>query len=115
MNPRELSAKSGVSVDTIKRIIRKESAEEARIDTVTDIVEKGFGMELWEIFYNGDKSLVSLNAEVAALKEERDSLISEIAVQAEEIKRLTVQVETLKDELLALMREIIKERVNAKV
>lgn len=116
ISTREISEKSGISADTIDRIIKSksETADMPRIDTLADIVEKGLGAELWEVFYLGDRSLVALNAEVSALRAERDALIAELAVSVESAKALAAKVDALKDELLALMREIIKERVNAK-
>lgn len=110
ISTREISERSGISADTIDRIIKSksETADMPRIDTLADIVEKGLGAELWEVFYLGDRSLVALNAEVSALRAERDALIAELAVSVESAKALAAKVDALKDELLDLMRARIK-------
>ena len=109
ISTREISERSGISADTIDRIIKSksETADMPRIDTLADIVEKGLCAELWEVFYLGDRSLVALNAEVSALRAERDALIAELAVSVESAKALAAKVDALKDELLALMREML--------
>ena len=109
ISTREISERSGISADTIDRIIKSksETADMPRIDTLADIVEKGLGAELWEVFYLGDRSLVALNAEVSALRAERDALIAELAVSVESAKALAAKVDALKDELLSLMREML--------
>ena len=92
---------SGVSVDTITRIRNPENSEKdsPRINTLEDLC-RPLGVELWEIFYMGDKSLVSLQAEIASLKAERDALIAENGA-------LKNKVETLRDDVNALKNEII--------
>lgn len=80
LTTREISERSGVSVDTIHRITRRENVDSIRLDTLTDIAERGLGVELWEIFS------APMQSEIAALKEENAKL---------------------KDELLALMREML--------
>ena len=51
------SEESGVSLDTIGRIIRPENPEKdsPRVSTLEDLCEV-LGVELWEIFYVGDRS-----------------------------------------------------------
>ena len=104
-----LSEESGVSVDTISRIIRPENPEKdsPRVNTLEDIC-KVLGVEVWELFYIGDRSLVSLQAEINTLKAERDSLLAENAVQKDTINRLTNKIDCLKDELLDAYRKTIK-------
>lgn len=80
LTTREISDRSGVSVDTIHRITRRENVDSIRLDTLTDIAERGLGVELWEIFS------APMQSEIAALKEENAKL---------------------KDELLDLMREML--------
>jgi transcriptional regulator with XRE-family HTH domain len=95
------SEESGVSVDTISRIIHPENPEKdsPRINTLEDLC-KPLGVELWEIFYLGDRSFVSLQSEIIALKTEHDDLVAENAV-------LKTQVETLRDKNDALKDQII--------
>ena len=94
---------SGVSIDTISRIIRPDNPKKdsPKVSTLVELCEV-LGVELWEIFYIGDKSLVSLQAEITLLKEERDALLAENAVQKDKIETLRDKMDTLKDELIAV-------------
>lgn len=96
---------SGVSVDTICRIIHPENAEKdsPRVNTL-DKLCAALGVELWEIFYTGDQSFVVAQAELAALRAERDALIAEKAVLTEKVYSLRERNEALKDELLELYK-----------
>ena len=101
LSTKEWSELSEVSVDTIKRIRNPENPEKdsPRVNTLEDLC-RPLGVELWEIFYMGDKSLVSLQAEIASLKAERDALIAENGA-------LKNTVDTLHDNVNALKNEII--------
>ena len=82
ISTREWSERSGLSADTISRIMNspKVKTDAPRIDTIEALC-RGLGVEMWEVFYMGDRSFVSLQAENASLKAERDCLIAENAVQ----------------------------------
>ena len=82
---REISERSGVSVDTISRILKREDAEAPRIDTIAIIAEKGLGVSLGDIFAQDSAEIAELKAEVARLKDEL------IAVQRAYIVALTGQ------------------------
>ena len=101
LSTKQWSELSEVSVDTIKRIRNPENPEKdsPRVNTLEDLC-RPLGVELWEIFYMGDKSLVSLQAEIASLKAERDALIAENGA-------LKNKVDTLRDNVNALKNEII--------
>lgn len=96
------SEESGVSIDTIGRILHPENPDKdsPRVNTLVDLC-KALGIELWEIFYLGDRSFVSLQAEVTALKAERDALIADNAILREKIDTLKDKVDSLKDDLIA--------------
>lgn len=98
---KELSELSGVSVDTIKRIIKPENPlkDSPKVNTLEDLC-KVLGVEIWEIFYLGDRSFVSLQAEIATLKSERDSLVAENAVLKDKVESLRDKVDSLKDDLI---------------
>lgn len=102
---------SGVSVDTLDRIIHPENPEKdsPRINTLEKVVEP-FGIELWELFYTGDKSFVALQAEIANLKNERDELIAENAVLKESTRKLSEKVDSLRDDLVDICKNYMKER-----
>jgi DNA-binding Xre family transcriptional regulator len=102
MSNKKWSEESGVSIDTITRIIHPENPEKdsPRVNTLEDLCEP-LGVELWEIFYLGDRSFVSLQAEIAVLKSERDALVAENAVLKDKIDSLKDKVDSLKDDLIA--------------
>lgn len=103
------SEDSGVSIDTINRIIHPENPEKdsPRVNTLEDLC-KPLGVELWEIFYLGDRSLVSLQSEINTLKAEHDALVAESAVQKSNIETLKDKVDALKDEIIATHNYYIK-------
>lgn len=108
------SEASGLPVDTINRIInsRKEKKESPRIDTIEDLCA-GLGVEVWEIFYLGDRSLVSLQAEINTLKTERDALVAENALAKDKIETLKDKIDSLKDEIIAVHNYYIKQKSNS--
>ena len=107
------SEESGVSIDTIGRILHPETPDKdsPRVNTLVDLC-KALGIELWEIFYLGDRSFVSLQAEVTTLKSERDALIAENAILREKIDTLKDKVDSLKDDLIATHNYYNKLKVN---
>lgn len=113
MSNKKWSEESGVSIDTIGRIIRPENPEKdsPRVNTLEDLCEV-LGVELWEIFYSGDRSFVNLQAENLALKAERDALIAENGALMSTISTLTTKVDTLKDEIIDIHRYYIKQKSN---
>ena len=98
---KEWSEMSDVSVDTIKRIIKPENPlkDSPKVNTLEDLC-KTLGVEIWEIFYLGDRSFVSLQAEIATLKSERNALVAENAVLKDKVESLRDKVDSLKDELI---------------
>jgi transcriptional regulator with XRE-family HTH domain len=102
---------SGVSVDTINRIIHPENPEKdsPRVNTLEDLC-KVLGVELWELFYIGSTSLVDLQAELSTLKAERDTLVAENAVYKEKIDTLRDKVDSLKDEIIETHKYYIKQK-----
>lgn len=103
------SEESGVSIDTISRIIHPENPvkDSPRVNTLEELC-KVLGVELWEIFYIGDKSLVDLQAEIVALKSERDALIAENGALRDTIEKLRDKVDVLKDEIINTHNHYIK-------
>lgn len=107
------SEESGVSIDTINRITHPENPEKdsPRVNTLEDLC-KPLGVEIWEIFYMGDKSLVSLQAEIASLKSERDSLIAENGILKNRVDTLRDKVDSLKDEIITIHNYYITRSTN---
>lgn len=95
------SEESGISVDTITRIIHPENPEKdsPRITTLKDLC-KPLGVELWEVFYLGDRSLVSLQAEISILKGEHDELIAENSLLKAKVETLQEKCDSLKDQII---------------
>jgi transcriptional regulator with XRE-family HTH domain len=103
------SEESGVSIDTIARIIHPENPEKdsPRVNTLEDLC-KPLDVELWEIFYMGDRSFVSLQAELTALKAERDALLIENGALKDKVETLRDKVDSLKDEIIDTHKYYIK-------
>lgn len=92
------SEESGVSLDTIGRIIHPENPEKdsPRVSTLEDLCEP-LGVELWEIFYVGDRSFVDLQAELNNLRAERDALLQENGALKDKVETLRDKVDSLTD------------------
>ena len=105
------SDESGVSIDTITRVVRPENPvkDSPRVNTLEELC-KPLGVELWEIFYLGDHSRVALQAELIALKAERDALISENGALKDKVETLRDKVDSLKDEIIATHNYYIKQK-----
>jgi transcriptional regulator with XRE-family HTH domain len=105
---------SGISMDTIGRIIHPENPEKdsPRVNTLEDLCA-ALGVELWEIFYVGDRSFVDLQAELTALKSEHDALVSENAVLRSKVESLRDKVDNLKDDLIVTHNYYNKIKTNS--
>ena len=106
-----MSERSGISIDTITRILTSKDikTDSPRINTIADLCN-ALGVELWEIFYTGDKSLVILQAEIDTLKTERDGLIAENGALKNRVDTLRNKVDSLKDEIIDTHNYYIKGR-----
>jgi transcriptional regulator with XRE-family HTH domain len=95
------SEESRVSLDTIGRIIHPENPEKdsPRVSTLEDLC-KVLGVELWEIFYCGDRSFVDLQAEYNNLKAERDALLAENGALKAKVEALRDKVDNLNDVII---------------
>ena len=105
------SEESGVSIDTIGRIIHPENPEKdsPRVNTLEDLC-KPLGIDLWDIFYLGDKSHVSLQAEINTLRAERDALLAENTIQKDKIENLRDKIDNLTDAIIATHKYYIKQK-----
>ena len=99
---RKWSEDSGVSLDTISRIIHPQNPDKdsPKVNTLEDLC-RALGVEVWEIFYTGNTSLVSLQVEIESLKTERDALIAENGALKSRVETLRDKVDSLKDEVIA--------------
>ena len=107
---KQLAEESGVSVDTISRIIHPDNPikDSPRVNTLEELC-KALGVELWEIFYLGDRSFVSLQAEIRAFVAERESLIAENGALKDKVETLRDKVDSLKDEIISIHNHYIKQ------
>ena len=101
MSNKMLADASGISQDTVSRMFNTSVTikEGPGIETIIAVCN-ALGVEVWEIFYTGDKSFVGLQAEYTTLKDERDFLVAENAVLKSENERLHTKVDILKDEII---------------
>lgn len=101
LSHKQWSEESGVSVDTINRITHPENLEKdsTKVNTLEDLC-KVLGVELWEIFYTGDRSFVNLQAENLSLKAERDELVAENAILKNKVEMLRDKNDMLKDTII---------------
>lgn len=105
---KQWSLESGVSVDTITRIIHPDNPDKdsPKVNTLEDLC-KPLGKELWEIFFIGDTSFVSMHSELIALRAERDALLADNAVLRDKVTTLRDKNDELKDDLIALQRLVL--------
>lgn len=105
---------SGVSADTLNRIIFPDNPEKdsPHVSTLERIC-KVLGVELWELFYIGDKSLVILQAELTALNAERDTLLAENAVLKTQVSDLQSKNDLLKDDIINTHKYYINKEIKS--
>ena len=110
LSPKKWSELSGVSVDTINRLIHPKNPDKdsLNVDTLERLC-KALDIEPWILFYSGDRSLVSLQAELASLKAERDELVAENAVLKTKVETLREKNEALKDQIIEIHNYYIKK------
>lgn len=107
---KKLSELSGVSVDTITRVIRPKNPEKdsLNVDTLERICT-ALDVEPWVLFYSDDRSFASLQAECDILKAERDELLAEVAVLRTKVETLREKNEALKDQIIETHNYYIKK------
>jgi transcriptional regulator with XRE-family HTH domain len=111
MSNKKWSEESGVSLDTIGRVIHPENPEKdsPRVSTLEALC-KPLGVELWEIFYVGDRSFVDLQAELNNYRSERDTLLAENGVLKDKNETYRDKIDELKDEIIATHNYYIKRK-----
>lgn len=109
ISTKQWSEESGVSIDTIHRIKTLGDGEKdsTKISTLEEL-RKPLGVEMWELFYIGEKSFVALQAEIASLKDERDMLLAEKAVLEARANALEIRVGELKDDIIETHKYYMK-------
>ena len=105
-----MAERADLPLETIQRILDG-TTENPRLDTMKRIAD-ALEVELWELFFTGDKSFVSMQKELISLRTERDTLVVENAVQKDKIDALKDKVESLKDDLISVHSYYIKLKSN---
>lgn len=111
ISTKTMAERSGLPAETITRILTSKNikTEDPRIHTIS-IMCDALGVELWEVFYQGDKGLVDLHAEIASLKAEHDALVAENGALKDRVETLRDRVDELKDELIATHNHYTKHK-----
>jgi transcriptional regulator with XRE-family HTH domain len=109
MSTKILAERSGISEETITRMLTSKNlkTDAPRLTTLIDLCN-ALEVEVWDVFYTGEKSLVLLQAEVTALREERDTLIAENGALRGKVDLLRDKVDSLKDEIISTHNYYIK-------
>ena len=109
VSTRMIAERSGLTVETVHRILngKDDVKDSPRLNTIFDVCN-ALGVDVWEIFYFGDKSFLDLQTEIAVLKSERDELLAESAIQKDKIETLRNKVDELKDQIIDVHNYYIK-------
>ena len=105
-----LAERANLPIETIQRILDG-STENPRLDTVKRIAD-ALEVELWELFYTGDKSFISMQQELISLRTERDALVVENATQKITIEFLREKNDTLKDQIIDITMTMLNKTRN---
>ena len=106
-----MAERADLPIETIQRILDG-TTENPRLDTMKRIAN-ALEVELWELFFTGEKSFVSMQKELISLRTERDALVADNAVQKDKIDTLKEKVDTLKDEIINTHNYYIKQKPNS--
>ena len=107
---RMMAERAELPLETIQRILDG-TTENPRLDTMKRIAV-ALEVELWELFFTGERSFVTMQTELISLRTERDALVAENAVQRDKIDTLKDKVDSLKDELITALTCAIKKPNN---
>ena len=100
---RMMADRAELPLETIQRILDG-TTENPRLDTMKRIAD-ALEVELWELFFAGEKSFVAMRNELILLRTERDALVAENAVQKDKIETLKDKVDSLKDDLITVLKQ----------
>ena len=93
-----MAERADLPLETIQRVLDG-TTENPRLDTMKRIAN-ALEVELWELFFTGDKSFVSMQKELISLRTERDALVVESATQKITIEFLREKNDKLKDQII---------------
>ena len=98
-----MAERADLPLETIQRILDG-TTDNPRLDTMQRISD-ALEVELWELFFTGDKSFVSMQKELIFLQTERDALVADNAVLKDKVETLRDKVDTLKDDLITALKQ----------
>ena len=98
-----MAERADLPFETIQRILDG-TTENPRLDTMKRIAN-ALEVELWELFFTGDKSFVAMRNELISLRTERDTLVAETAVLKDKVETLHNKVDDLKDDLIVALKQ----------
>lgn len=98
-----MAERADLPLETIQRILDG-TTENPRLDTMKKIAA-AIEVELWELFFTGEKSFISMQKELISLRTERDALLADNAVLKDKAGFLRDKVDTLKDDLIAALKQ----------
>ena len=105
-----MAERADLPLETIQRILDG-TTENPRLDTMKRIAD-ALEVELWELFYVGDKNFVSMQNELISLRTERDALVAENAVQKSNIDSLKEKNDLLKDQIIDITMTMLNKTRN---
>ena len=113
LSNKTFAEKADLTVETLDRTLSTKHAktDAPRLSTISNMC-RALEVEVWEVFYTGEKSLVLLQAEIDSLKAERDNLIAENGALKEKVETLRDKNDILKDEVIRTHNHYIKLQSN---
>ena len=70
-----IAERADLPLETVQRILDG-TTENPRLDTIKRISD-ALEVELWELFFIGDKTFIAMQNELVSLRTERDALVAE--------------------------------------
>lgn len=105
-----MAERADLPLETIQRVLDG-TTENPRLDTMKRIAN-ALEVELWELFFTGDKSFVSMQKELISLRTERDALVADNAILKTTVDTLRDKNDALKDQIIDTHNYYIKQKSN---
>ena len=108
---RMMAERADQALETIQRILDG-TTENPRLDTMKRIAD-ALEVELWELFFTGERSFVTMQTELISLRTERDKLVADNAVLETTVGKLREKNDALKDQIIDTHNYYIKQKMNS--
>ena len=106
-----IAERADQALETIQRILDG-TTENPRLDTMKRIAD-ALEVELWELFFTGERSFVTMQIELISLRTERDALVADNAILKTKVENLREKNEALKDQIIDTHNYYIKQKQNS--